>query len=489
MWMVRENSPRLERVCAWPTDLILFDRTPTSQVAGFIMPLAEGEPIHCLYALKDRRTLFPSANWHFLLQAAANLARAFAVVHQYGHVVGDVNFSNVLVTLDSRVTLIDCDSFQINTSDTQYLCPVGVDTYTPPELQSSHFNKTIRTENHDRFGLAVMIFQLLFLGRHPFMGKYKDREREVTLSGAIAEFHFAYGETAEQFEMERPANAPPLCIVTPQINRMFHRAFSPQGAVRSGRPSAAEWVTALLQMEQKLILCPKETAHIHYVGVMPCPWCWLEGEVKLPIFPEPDWSQEKTEVTRRILFLICEAKKLRPLPAAPLPKLNSGKRVAPSPGIVQLMQERNSLLGKMKNFFDDDAFERAKALGAQVLEGDRQSYARLGSQWEQNAQAIRKLGVKLNEIGALCEECERIMNLSWGATIGFQGTLSYERGRLTQLKEKGTALWTCLIEYEKKRAQIDRQNVFISKEVARLIQHYTQVAEDRKSMEEIDGKT
>jgi DNA-binding helix-hairpin-helix protein with protein kinase domain len=45
--------------------------------------------------------------------------------------------------------------------------------FTPPEIQKSrqHFRME-RTANHDNFGLAILIFQLLFFGRHPYSGVY-----------------------------------------------------------------------------------------------------------------------------------------------------------------------------------------------------------------------------------------------------------------------------------------------------------------------------
>lgn len=49
-------------------------------------------------------------------------------------------------------------------------CDVGVPLWTPPELQGRDFRGLTRTKNHDRFGLAVLMFQLLFMGRHPFAG-------------------------------------------------------------------------------------------------------------------------------------------------------------------------------------------------------------------------------------------------------------------------------------------------------------------------------
>ena len=64
--------------------------------------------------------------------------------------------ASVLVAPDATVKLIDCDSFQITAQGKRYLCEVGVETFTPPELQGKNLRQIMRTANHDGFGLAVM---------------------------------------------------------------------------------------------------------------------------------------------------------------------------------------------------------------------------------------------------------------------------------------------------------------------------------------------
>ena len=56
------------------------------------------------------------------------------MVHEHGHLVGDVNHGNALVSGRATVRLIDCDSFQIQAGSRRFLCEVGVSTHVPPEL-------------------------------------------------------------------------------------------------------------------------------------------------------------------------------------------------------------------------------------------------------------------------------------------------------------------------------------------------------------------
>ena len=88
--------------------------------------------------------------------------------------VGDVNEGEILVTKKACVRLIDCDSFQVQTRDKIYHCEVGVVQFLPPCFSSlSYFQAMLRTQNHDNFGLAILIFLLLFMGSYRFLGVYK----------------------------------------------------------------------------------------------------------------------------------------------------------------------------------------------------------------------------------------------------------------------------------------------------------------------------
>ncbi|HUN56108.1 MAG TPA: hypothetical protein VMU29_13235 [Smithella sp.] len=163
-------TKELLAISSWPIE-VLFDST-SGRLRGILMHRMKGREIHDLYGPASRKQLFPTADWRFLILAARNLAAAIDTIHSYGHVIGDLNQKGVLITNNGLVKLIDCDSFQIQYDNKNFLCDVGVPDFTPPELQDNPFQGIVRTQNHDNFGLAVLCFQLLFLGRHPFVGRY-----------------------------------------------------------------------------------------------------------------------------------------------------------------------------------------------------------------------------------------------------------------------------------------------------------------------------
>jgi DNA-binding helix-hairpin-helix protein with protein kinase domain len=273
--MVKSASAELTAVAAWPTGTLHL--TPGSPVVGLLMPKATGLESHRLYSPASRKNDFPNADWRFLIHTARNLASAFEVIHNAGHVVGDVNQGNAVISQNAIVRMIDCDSFQIQDGDALYPCEVGVAIFTPPELQGTSFAAIRRTPNHDRFGLAVLLFYLLFMGRHPFAGRYSGRA-DTSLEEAIRRFHFAFSRGAARYEMRAPPFSLPLANIAPAIGALFEQAFGDTGAKPDGRPTASHWVTALDAMRGELTACRKYPGHVFFAKLPACPWCEIEHQ-------------------------------------------------------------------------------------------------------------------------------------------------------------------------------------------------------------------
>ena len=279
--MVSAGPGTLAIHAAWPRTLL---RGKDGRIDGFIMDRA-GEPfdIHEVYSPRDRARHLPGSDWGFLVRVAANTAIAFAAAHAAGIVVGDVNHGSVRVGRDGRVRLIDCDSMQFASGDRIYRCAVGIDTYTPPELQAQRLADIDRTPDHDAFGLAVLIFQLLFLGRHPFSGVPVKTGGPTDIAGAIAQHGYAYLDPPTL--LRPPPAAPPLSLVSEDMRALFLRAFQPSGQPSgqpssqpggSLRPSAREWAAALTALAGGLQTCSQSRAHVYRSGLATCPWCAFE---------------------------------------------------------------------------------------------------------------------------------------------------------------------------------------------------------------------
>ncbi|WP_206365643.1 helix-hairpin-helix domain-containing protein [Sphingomonas sp. AAP5] len=269
---------------AFPQDIV---RHEDGRFAGFVMAQVTGhQPIHELLGASSRRQFFAHADWPFLVRVAVNLARVVASIHGAGIVIGDINSSGILVSQRGTVKLIDADSFQIGS----HRCRVGMVEYTPPELQGVAFGGVDRTPNHDDFGLATIVFQLLMLGWHPFSGV--SRGRQVALNQAIRDGRFVFSHLAD-VGAKPPPNSLLLGDLPRGVRHLFERAFLPVG---NTRPPAAEWVRALSDLEAGLIPCPVRTDHIMAPVSMQCPWCRIEratgrtmfAQQKSVIVPVPD---------------------------------------------------------------------------------------------------------------------------------------------------------------------------------------------------------
>jgi DNA-binding helix-hairpin-helix protein with protein kinase domain len=284
--MVRGCNDELKAISAWPTGVL--HAKEGGPVVGFLMPkIPDYEPVHKAYGPTHRKEVFPHADWRFLVRTAKNLAAAFFVIHKFGYVIGDVNEGNILVNHEACVRLIDCDSFQVRTDRRLYTCEVGVAHFTPPEISDQKHFHMERTANHDNFGLAILIFQLLFLGRHPYAGVYSGKEG-MPIEKAIVEYRFAYGRNAPFRAIAPPPNSVGLTVVPGELAGLFEKAFAEQGAKPSGRPGAGEWWALPESLEKRMRRCSADSVHSFYSGLSQCPWCWLEETSGLLLFLSAD---------------------------------------------------------------------------------------------------------------------------------------------------------------------------------------------------------
>lgn len=280
--MCRLKSESLLRIAAWPTSML--KASLASEPQGLLMPRVNGyQQAHLLYSPKSRRVAFPEAQFPFVLHSTINIARAFAAIHDAGQVIGDVNHGNLLIADNGTVALIDCDSFQIADRGDVFRCLVGVPEFTPPELQAKNFQEVVRTPQHDAFGLAVLVFYMLFLGRHPFMGIYRNGTADITIEQAIGEYRFAYSPDVGTTQMEPPPTAPRLSDFPQTIADLFIRAFTKTGG-NVGRPLAHEWVLSLEKASRGLKECLANSSHHYFSHLSACPWCRVEAMVGIPMF-------------------------------------------------------------------------------------------------------------------------------------------------------------------------------------------------------------
>lgn len=279
--MAQISDDSLKKIAAWPFATLHINKN--GPVQGFLMTRANGEPVHQIYSPGQRKQNFPDKDWAFLINIARNTAAAFQAIHVRGHIIGDVNPNLVYVSDNTIAKLIDCDSFQIHANSQSYLCEVGVPFFTPPELQSlTTFENLTRTKNHDNFGLALLIFHILLMGRHPFSGRHIGKG-DMPLEKAIANLKYVFSKDSLSRGVSPPPNPISPKILSSTLYSYFERAFLESG-ISSTRPTGAEWVTALDEFRVNLQTCRAESIHKFYRGLSKCPWCELEQTSGTPFF-------------------------------------------------------------------------------------------------------------------------------------------------------------------------------------------------------------
>ncbi len=279
--LVREKEAKVRAMLARPPDVSGKNSAiawPLSGLrsgpgfVGFLMPRAKGNILFRYHNPKERRKHSPNFDWFYLHRTAHNLSAIVDSIHRAGHVIADMNDQNFLVQDSALVAAVDTDSFQImDAASRWHLCSVGRPEFTPPELQGKSFATQARGPEQDRFGLAVMIFQLLMEGSHPFRARLSlpHSVPEAQLY-CIQHGHFPYHPTPGS-----PASPPPggldFGILHPLLQNMFRRCFIDGHREPARRPSAGEWRDGLKRAEADLIACPQ--GHKYRLGLAQCPWC------------------------------------------------------------------------------------------------------------------------------------------------------------------------------------------------------------------------
>jgi serine/threonine protein kinase len=247
-WMIAHPpaSPGLPGVLiAWPQDLLLDDH---GRLIGILLPRVEhGVPLITAFNPRLRAQKLPHYQRAQLLLVAQRLATLVETMHHSGYVIGDLNESNVLISSKGEVVLIDTDSVQVRAlrdgKVITYRSPVGKPDYTAPEIQSVSFHTVDRSFEHDRFALAVLIFQLLMDGRHPYAGRWLGNDDAPPLEKSIRQGHFPYSRPSAV--MQPPPQAPTLASLEPGLAALFERAFGATTISFLNRPSGEEWAVLL----------------------------------------------------------------------------------------------------------------------------------------------------------------------------------------------------------------------------------------------------
>lgn len=157
------TKPIVHPAICWPTEILV---NANGEFCGYLMPEAKGLILQTslfVPALLKRKL----ATWtrHELVNVAIKFAELVNYLNARNIIIGDINPMNVLISEDSnQMYLVDCDSFQIE----DFPCAVGTVNFTAADIQGKDYKSFLRTQKHEDFALATMLFMILMPGKTPY---------------------------------------------------------------------------------------------------------------------------------------------------------------------------------------------------------------------------------------------------------------------------------------------------------------------------------
>lgn len=255
---------------------------------GYMMPfLVNATQLKYLFNGHEQK-YFPHFNQQYRFAVAKNLALLVKNLHSHDIIIGDFRDSNILVGGDSKVYIIDTDSFQINDKlkNKIYHCKLGVEDYLAPEWQGKiSANQDLNKYYNDLFALAVLIFQLLMNNCHPYqcigqLASYANSRGEKIKLG-----YFPYTNSISGIQI--PKYAPQYNqFASKRLRGLFEQCFVTAHNNPQLRPNVQEWLSALEQEFSNLQCCTKNTNHYFINSLISCPYCVANQPQQQPQQPQ-----------------------------------------------------------------------------------------------------------------------------------------------------------------------------------------------------------
>ena len=171
----KRNRDKFQKIklivdCGFRCDGICFPQTilknADNELVGFAMPRVRGKAVSLQTLCNPMRLANEYSNWtkKGLVELCMNILRKINYLHKRDMLFGDVNLNNILVASPSEVYFVDTDSYQIG----NYLCPVGTEEFTAPEILGKNYKTFARSVSHENYAVAVLLFEIMMYGKHPY---------------------------------------------------------------------------------------------------------------------------------------------------------------------------------------------------------------------------------------------------------------------------------------------------------------------------------
>lgn len=284
--------------------VVLFEDPKMTKQCGYIMEnIAPFMPL--TEAFSGRHTL--SIRKRAVI--AEELCKAVYAIQHNGRdevgsiVLGDFNFNNIAVKSHTgKIKIMDCDSLHLKTKKNGKLkilpCTELYEDFFMPELltlQRKHNNAPFKqlsqngfttfTIYTDYYCLAYHIHMLL-LGCSPFSEKpisvVGGKSVPVVHAGHDLAVTANYCYTNLRSDAELPAYCPSFDVITPELQKLFKRAFEDGASDPTKRPRPEEFRKAIEEYVSGLQYCNCDSAFDHYLyksyNKNYCEWCRIDKE-------------------------------------------------------------------------------------------------------------------------------------------------------------------------------------------------------------------
>ncbi|PHQ83890.1 MAG: protein kinase [Thalassobium sp.] len=233
------------------------------------------------------------------IRILCQLARTLNQLHGRGMLYGDLSPDNIFVSDDpahAETWLIDCDNIS-------YESHTGLTVHTPdygaPEVVRGEAMLSSLT---DCWSFAVIAYQLL-THNHPLKGDMIN-DGEPELEDAALRGEHPWVNDPDDTDNECDNNLPVQLLEHSKLPALFQQTFGPGKQVPTQRPTMAEWLEALTEVDEHLFVCkacdghsilPTDTQQLNEVE---CFFCDEPADPELVLFQEficvsDDEKQEK----------------------------------------------------------------------------------------------------------------------------------------------------------------------------------------------------
>ena len=219
------------------------------EFVGYLMQKAKGERLavsvfNKLCMIKK----FPAWKKKDVVQLGITILEKIQYLHEKNIILGDINGNNFMVVSPTEVYFIDTDSYQIE----DFPCPVGVPTFTPPEIASKNYKDFLRSMGNENFSIAVLMFMLLMGGKLPYSQKNGDTE-DIREKNEKMDFSFPCGDKSNKKTPEGSWGFMWSHLLF-KIKEAFYETFNKGGKYSTERTrlSADDWIFLFKQYYYEL---------------------------------------------------------------------------------------------------------------------------------------------------------------------------------------------------------------------------------------------